>query len=307
MPLVGAVASPHSHLQLFTRPAENEDYKAKVAKGRRALGVLRAQVEKSDADTMLIIHDDHFVNFDFRCYPPFCLLIGKEAKGSGVIDPAEIEKITGAVYKRYAGKSSYQSAPAGMPQHVSDWEGGDKPYVYRVNEDLSVRLLKELLAMGFDMPFTTNGTMDGELVLTQNFLNPQADKSIMLLYTNGYVPPIPHPGRCYALGRAIRKIIDTSDSRVLVQATGGMSHYPGTPLYGEVDEDFDRHVLELLAQGEAQSLAALSPEEILRRGNGELVNWIIAAGIIGGDMKATIVEYVRLWHIGLGYAYWEAQ
>ena len=130
MSYVGAVAAPHSHLQLFTRPAENEDYRAKVARGRQALGVLRGQVEKSGADTMLIIHDDHFVNFDFRCYPPFCLLIGKEAKGSGVIDPGEIEKITGAVYKKYQGKTSYGAAPAGMPQHVSDWEGGDKPYVY---------------------------------------------------------------------------------------------------------------------------------------------------------------------------------
>jgi Catalytic LigB subunit of aromatic ring-opening dioxygenase len=307
MSYVGAVAAPHSHLQLFTRPAENEDYRAKVARGRKALGVLRGQVEKSGADTMLIIHDDHFVNFDFRCYPPFCLLIGKEAKGSGVIDPAEIEKITGAVYKKYQGKTSYGAAPAGMPQHVADWEGGDKPYVYRVDEELSVRMLKDLLAMGFDMPFSTNGTMDGELVLTQNFLNPKADKSIMLLFTNGYVPPIPHPRRCYELGRAIRKIIDGSERKVLVQATGGMSHFPGTPLYGEVDEEFDNHVLDLLAKGEARTLAAMSPEEILRKGNGELVNWIIAAGIIGDDVKATVVEYVRLWHIGLGYAYWEAR
>ena len=53
MPLVGAVAAPHSHLQLFTRPAENENYQANVAKGRKALGVLREQVEKSGADTML--------------------------------------------------------------------------------------------------------------------------------------------------------------------------------------------------------------------------------------------------------------
>ena len=119
MPFVGAVAAPHSHLQLFTRPAENEDYKAKVARGRRALGVLREQVDKSGADTMLVIHDDHFVNFDFRCYPPFCLLIGKEAKGSGVIDPAEIETITGAVYKKYQGKTSYGSAPAGIAAAVN--------------------------------------------------------------------------------------------------------------------------------------------------------------------------------------------
>jgi len=37
-----------------------------LARGRKALGVLREQVEQSGADTMLVIHDDHFVNFDFR-------------------------------------------------------------------------------------------------------------------------------------------------------------------------------------------------------------------------------------------------
>ena len=45
MPFVGAVAAPHSHLQLFTRPAENEDYKAKVARGRKALGACVQQAQ----------------------------------------------------------------------------------------------------------------------------------------------------------------------------------------------------------------------------------------------------------------------
>lgn len=303
MPLVGAVAAPHSHLQLFTRPAEDEEYRRKVQKGREAMAVLRKQVDQSGADTILIIHDDHFVNFDFRCYPPFALFVGREAGGSGVMDPAEIEKITGASYRRYEGKTSYQSAPSGIPQHMAAWES-DKPYLYNVNTDLSVKLLKGLLARDFDIPFTTNGTMDGELVLTQNFLNPAADKSIILMLTNGYVPPLPYPRRCYRLGQAIREIIDESESRVLVLATGGMSHYPGTPHYGDVDEVFDAHVLSLMARGESSRLAEYSPDELLHRGNGELVNWIIAAGMVG-ESKATVVEYVRLWHIGLGYAYWE--
>ena len=95
MPLVGAVAAPHSHLQLFTRPAENEKYKADVQKGRNAMLALREVVERANPDTILVIHDDHFVNFDFRCYPPFAMFVGKEAKGSGVTDPDTIEKITG--------------------------------------------------------------------------------------------------------------------------------------------------------------------------------------------------------------------
>ena len=304
MPLVGAVAVPHSHLQLFTRPAESEAYRRTVQKGREALFRIRDYVEGCRADTLLLIHDDHFVNFDFRCYPPFALFVGDEARGSGVIDPAEIEKITGATYRRYEGKTSYESAPKGIPQHMADWEG-DKPYVYRANTGLSVRLLKELMERGFDMPFTSNGTMDGELVLTTNFLNPKADKRVMLMLTNGYVPPLPWPRRCWQLGRAMREIFDASESRVLVLATGGMSHYPGTPLYGDVDEDYDRYILDLMAKGENAKLAGITPDELMQHGNGELVNWIIAAGMVGDRKKSTVVEYVRLWHIGLGYAYWE--
>ncbi|MDB5534117.1 MAG: extradiol ring-cleavage dioxygenase subunit, partial [Hyphomicrobiales bacterium] len=47
MAFVGAAAAPHSHLQLFTRPAESEEYRQDVLKGREAMLVLREQVEKS--------------------------------------------------------------------------------------------------------------------------------------------------------------------------------------------------------------------------------------------------------------------
>jgi hypothetical protein len=303
MPLVGAVAAPHSHLQLFTRPAESDEYKRRVQLGREAMFVLREQVERCGADTMLVIHDDHFVNFDFRCYPQFAMFVGSEAKGSGVIHPDEIERITGASYRRYKGKNDYSSAPAGIPQHMANWEA-DKPYIYEVNKKLSSDILKGLMARDFDIAITQDGSMDGELVLTTNFLNPKADMSIMLMLTNGYVPPLPWPRRCYKLGQAIREIIDECDNKVIVLATGGMSHYPGTPLYGHVDEEFDKKVLAQLESGEGAKLATITPEEMVYRGNGELVNWLIAAGI-AAEYKAKIVEYQRLWHIGLGYLYWE--
>jgi aromatic ring-opening dioxygenase LigB subunit len=146
--------------------------------------------------------------------------------------------------------------------------------------------------------------MDGEEVLTTNFLNPKADKKIMLLFTNGYVPPLPWPRRSYKLGKAIREILDEVDDRVLVLATGGMSHYPGTPLYGHVDEVFDEKVLDILASGKGSKLAEFSPDDLMQSGNGELINWVITAGICG-DVKCKVLDYIRLWHIGLGYLYWE--
>ena len=35
---------------------------------------------------------------------------------------ATIEKITGATYRKYEGKESFQSAPSGIPQHMANWD-----------------------------------------------------------------------------------------------------------------------------------------------------------------------------------------
>jgi len=102
----------------------------------------------------------------------------------------------------------------------------------------------------------------------------------------------------------IRQIFDEVEDRVLVLATGGMSHYPGTPLYGHVDEAFDKKVLDILASGKGSKLAEFTPDDLMQSGNGELVNWVITAGICG-DVKCRVLDYIRLWHIGLGYLYWD--
>src|SRR5262249_29333111 len=181
---------------------------------------------------------------------------------------------------------------------------GETLCFYSVNASLRWRFGRVLRGGVFVFLSPADGTMDGEEVLTTNFLNPKADKSIMLLFTNGYVPPLPRPKRCYKLGQAIREVLDETDAKVLILATGGMSHYPGTPLYGHVDEECEKNVLAILASGKGSKLAEFSTDELLQSGNGELVNWAITAGICG-DVKAHVIDYIRLWHIGLGYLYWE--
>ena len=64
------------------------------------------------------------------------------------------------------------------------------------------------------------------------------------------------------------------------------------------------NVLSILASGKGSRLAQYTPDELMHSGNGELVNWVITAGICG-DVKVRVLDYIRLWHIGLGYLYWE--
>jgi len=63
-------------------------------------------------------------------------------------------------------------------------------------------------------------------------------------------------------------------------------------------------VLAILAEGKGSKLADFTPDELMQSGNGELINWVITAGICG-DVKCRVLDYIRLWHIGLGYLYWE--
>ena len=53
-----------------------------------------------------------------------------------------------------------------------------------------------------------------------------------------------------------------------------------------------------------RKLAEFTPDDLMQSGNGELVNLVITAGICG-DVKCRVLDYIRLWHIGLGYLYWD--
>ena len=80
MPLVGAVAAPHSHLQLFTRPAENEKYKEDVQKGRNAMIALRAQVERAFRDFQPYLGKCKYYNCR-HLIEPQCAILAAVAEG----------------------------------------------------------------------------------------------------------------------------------------------------------------------------------------------------------------------------------
>ena len=56
-----------------------------------------------------------------------------------------------------------------------------------------------------------------------------------------------------------------------------------------IDIETDRRYLELLRQGKGSQLAELTPEELQESGDHEILNWIIALGILG-DIPAEILD-----------------
>ena len=98
---------------------------------------------------------------------------------------------------------------------------------------------------------------------------------VVPVFLNTYFPPNqPTPGRCYRLGQALRKAVESfpGQQRIGVLASGGLSHFT-------VDEDLDGRVIRALREKDAAAFAAL-PREQLNSGSSEIRNWICMAGAV---------------------------
>ncbi len=110
--------------------------------------------------------------------------------------------------------------------------------------------------------------------------------------------------RSYALGRAVRKAVEEwdSDVRVAFACSGGLSHFV-------VDEELDRHVLDVLARRDAAAIAAL-PLDKLDSGNSEIRNWIATAGAVP-HLEMKLIDYVPSYRseagtgVGMAFAVWQ--
>ena len=140
------------------------------------------------------------------------------------------------------------------------------------------------------------------------FLDPEGRFPLLPFFVNCYgeeagpdYPPRPTSRRCYEVGRAMRRFLDTRPERVAVVASSSWSHSFLAHKFQccAIDLESDRWNLELVRCGQGSALAELSPEEIHQSGDHELLNWIIALGILG-DRPAEIVD-VRESHTQLAF------
>src|SRR3546814_5049416 len=83
-----------------------------------------------------------------------------------------------------------------------------------------------------------------------------------------YAPNQPTPRRCYALGQAIRRAVESypEDIKVGVIASGGLSHFV-------VDEELDRGLIEAIRTKDVAALTSMDRAK-LNSGSSEIRNWI---------------------------------
>jgi hypothetical protein len=109
--------------------------------------------------------------------------------------------------------------------------------------------------------------------------------------------PVPSGRRCFELGRAVRKAIESYDEPLDVQVwgTGGMSHQLQGPRAGLINKEWDNAFLDQLI-ADPEGLASKPHIDYVREAGSEgieLVMWLIARGAMadvpkrgGGDGNA---------------------
>ena len=273
--IVAAMAMTHSPglTGWFERAPEDQQVEA-----RRALDEMRERLRAARPDVILLVSNDHLLNWPINNTPEYTVGIGAEHVG-----PADW-------YDEWLALAKYRSPghPA-LARHL-------------VNEGARRRLaLSYLREMQFD---------DGVSV-PMHYLNPAGDIPLVPVTMNCTVPPIPTPARAYEVGTTLRDMLrdySSGDERVAVVATGGLSHEPGGPRYFWVDEAFDRWFLGLLERGDH---AALLRECTLERmeaagsgGTAELLAWILALAFTSGPAEVLAYMPAVAWRSGTGMVVW---
>src|SRR4029077_1768207 len=166
---------------------------------------------------------------------------------------------------------------------------------WSIDGEAGYALLRQLLDLGFDPAFTLDAALGTAFTIPLDFCGYPREQPFLPIFVNAYVPPQPTPERCFAFGQALAHAIERAGHRAVVLASGGLSHYPGTPQYPHPDIDTDRVIFERLAAGNLRYLLSLDAAALDRSGNVECRSLQILAGAIG-DRPPEVALFEPSWH-----------
>lgn len=266
--IVAAVLGSHSPLITgrpeVSQPQQRERFYAGYRELQRRLAAARP-------DLIVMFVNDHLQNFPYSNLPAFCI---------GLAPSYEAPSAGGARVMRLTPRK-VPGAPA--------W---------------GMALLEAGLEAGIDFAYSHEIESWDELSVPLHFLMPEGNVPITPVYTNCAAPPLPTPRRCHAVGAFVGTFIRSRPARerIALIATGGISHWVGTPETGRINSDWDHYILDHIARADVEPLLRLTWAEIERDGgNGgqEIRNWLALLGAVPG-WKGEVLAYepVAEWITG---------
>jgi len=216
-------------------------------------------LDETKPDVIVFLGSDHVETFSVTCIPTFAIIAGSRA----------IAKFAGREYN--------------LPVHRE------------MAEDL---LNKLVVQHSFDIAYSEDAELGHAFAVPFEYVIGKRDIPVIPFFTNVYVPPLPTPKRCAALGKAIAEIIKGRRERVALVASGGMSHFPGTSKYLAPEFDFDRWLVAQFEAGNTDALLSMTGTQLDEVGNTEMLNWATMFGAIG-PQEGELIDYIPTWHHGL--------
>ena len=226
-------------------------------------------MKDSKPDVILLVYNDHATAFSLDLIPTFA--IGTAA--------------------------SYQPADEG-------W--GPRPVpVVQGHPELAAHIAQSVIQQDFDLTIVNRMDVDHGLSVPLSLMcgQPQAWPCPVIPFAVNVVQyPVPSGRRCFHLGQAIRKAVESFDADLKVQiwGTGGMSHQLQGPRAGLINKIFDKAFLDRLI-ADPEGLAGMPHIDYVREAGSEgieLVMWLIARGAmadVAGGAKPKVVH--RFYHV----------
>ena len=166
--------------------------------------------------------------------------------------------------------------------------------------ELAWHLAESLILDEFDITLVNEMEVDHGLTVPLTVAFGQPDRwpcKVIPLPVNVVQYPPPTGNRCYRLGQAIRRAVDSfpGNERVVIFGTGGLSHQLQGQRAGLINEEWDKHFLDLLVE-DPETASKITHLEYLREAGAEgieMVMWLI----MRGAMNRQVTEIYRATHV----------
>jgi protocatechuate 4,5-dioxygenase beta chain len=220
------------------------------------------------------------------------------------------------VYNDHATAFSLDMIPTFAIGTAAQYQPADEGYGARPvptvigHPELASHIAQSVIQQDFDLTIVNKMDVDHGLTVPLSLMcgNPPPDHfqwpcPVIPFAVNVVQYPVPSGQRCFKLGQAIRRAVESYDEdlNIHIWGTGGMSHQLQGPRAGLINAEFDNAFLDQLIADPAAAAAIPHIDYVREAGSEgiELVMWLIARGAmsdVAGRADGVNVKH-RFFHV----------
>jgi len=236
---------------------------------------------------------------------------GYEFSKQWIQDPANKPDVVILVFNDHASAFSLEMIPTFAIGTAAEFAPADEGWGPRPvpkvigHPELAAHLAQSVIQDDFDLTIVNRMDVDHGLTVPMSLLfgQPKAwPVQVIPFAVNVVQYPVPSGRRCFALGQALRRAVESfgQDLNVQVWGTGGMSHQLQGARAGLINREWDNAWLDQLIDS-PEAAAAVPHIEYVREAGSEgieLVMWLIARGAMAdaaGGPKPEVIH--RFYHV----------